>query len=258
MNLEQKKRLPTQKYMNKSNYMLLHFRKHGLSRGDRVGYYISNRKEALFAMLAAISIGATWGGPLPTYGCRAFLAQLRDLVLHLNLKAGDVAYAHAPVGWAVWDYMITNLAIGVKLFLFDGGLDCCKEGYTVWDNISANNISFAFLSPYYLDYFEKENIIPRPGTNLDCLKIIALTGSPIRPQNYKFLLNNVKKDLFILSLYGILNLSGNSVCGKRGEIIVTKPNPAFPICLWKDDDNSKLNEEYFSKYKGVWCQNDEG
>ncbi|GIY37652.1 acetoacetyl-CoA synthetase [Caerostris darwini] len=383
------------------------FRKHGLSRGDRVGYYMSNRKEALFTMLATISIGAIWGGPLPTHGCRvasnlmkivdpkfiitvdhfqlngehfypinnlsvvaqglpnlekviivvtqketlsrdisdipksifldnflqsskspdgmvahltfeqlsfshpininftsgttgipkgvvhsagAFLAQLRDLALHLNLKAGDVAYAHAPVGWAVWDYMITNLAIGVTVFLFDGGLDCCKEGYTVWDNISANNISFAFLSPYYLDYFEKENIIPRPGTNLDCLKIIALTGSPIRPQNYKFLLNNVKKDLFILSLYGstevlgtftscdlnstlhtcecqvpslgvdlhIFDEEGNSVFGKRGEIIVTKPNPAFPICLWKDDDNSKLNEEYFSKYKGVWCQNDEG
>ncbi|CAL1286780.1 unnamed protein product, partial [Larinioides sclopetarius] len=47
------------------------FRKHGLKKGDRVGCYLSNRKEAVFAMLAATSIGAIWGGPLPYYGSRA-------------------------------------------------------------------------------------------------------------------------------------------------------------------------------------------
>ncbi|GFX05663.1 acetoacetyl-CoA synthetase [Trichonephila clavipes] len=44
------------------------FRKHGLQKGDRVACYMSNRKEAIFAMLATLSIGAIWGGPQPFLG----------------------------------------------------------------------------------------------------------------------------------------------------------------------------------------------
>ncbi|GFY75890.1 acetoacetyl-CoA synthetase [Trichonephila inaurata madagascariensis] len=47
------------------------FRKHGLQKGDTVACYMSNRKEAIYAMLAATSIGAIWGGPQPFFGARA-------------------------------------------------------------------------------------------------------------------------------------------------------------------------------------------
>ncbi|GBO33712.1 Acetoacetyl-CoA synthetase [Araneus ventricosus] len=47
------------------------FRKHGLTVGDRVACIMTNRKEAIFAMLATTSIGAIWSGPLPFHGSRA-------------------------------------------------------------------------------------------------------------------------------------------------------------------------------------------
>ncbi|GFU50087.1 acetoacetyl-CoA synthetase [Trichonephila clavipes] len=47
------------------------FKKHGLKKGDTVACYMSNRKEAIYAMLAATSIGAIWGGPQPFLGARA-------------------------------------------------------------------------------------------------------------------------------------------------------------------------------------------
>ncbi|XP_042895655.1 acetoacetyl-CoA synthetase-like isoform X4 [Parasteatoda tepidariorum] len=47
------------------------FRKAGLQKGDRVACYMSNRKEAVYAMLAATSMGAVFGGPLPFYGAKA-------------------------------------------------------------------------------------------------------------------------------------------------------------------------------------------
>ncbi|XP_055934201.1 acetoacetyl-CoA synthetase-like [Argiope bruennichi] len=380
------------------------FRKHGLSSGDRVAYYISNIKEALFAMLATVSIGAIWGGPLPFYGSRmassimkvldpkliisvdhfqaygeiynpidslpfivkelsniekviivptrketlqrdlsnipnsiflddflksgmatcgevpdlkfeqlpfnyptiinftsgttgdpkgvvhsagAILAQLRDFALHLNLKEGDVVFTHSPVGWAVWDYMIPNLALGVTLFLFNGSPEYIGN-FNIWDTFKENRVTFALMAPTYIDVFASKSIIPR--AILDSLKIIGLTGSAIRPQDYKFLLNNVKKDLIIASIYGatetmgtfsscdlnssfyececqvpslgvdlhIFEEKGNSVIGKRGEVVITTPNPALPVYLWNDEKNLKMNKEYFSKHPGVWCQNDEG
>ncbi|GFT97653.1 acetoacetyl-CoA synthetase [Trichonephila clavipes] len=47
------------------------FRKHGLQKGDMVACYMSNRKEAIYAMLAVTSIGAIWGGPQPFLGAKA-------------------------------------------------------------------------------------------------------------------------------------------------------------------------------------------
>ncbi|GFX60406.1 acetoacetyl-CoA synthetase [Trichonephila clavipes] len=66
------------------------FRKHGLTIGDRVGAYISNSKEALFAMLAATSIGAIWSGALPYYGTRAVCSIMKKIDPKIVI-AGDRA-----------------------------------------------------------------------------------------------------------------------------------------------------------------------
>ncbi|CAL1286768.1 unnamed protein product, partial [Larinioides sclopetarius] len=46
------------------------FKKNGLQKGDRVACYMSNRREAIYAMLAAASMGAMFGGPSPFYGTK--------------------------------------------------------------------------------------------------------------------------------------------------------------------------------------------
>ncbi|GBN69060.1 Acetoacetyl-CoA synthetase [Araneus ventricosus] len=53
------------------------FRKHGLRKGDRIGGYISNIKEAVFAFLAALSIGAIWSAATPYLGPRALFNMLK-------------------------------------------------------------------------------------------------------------------------------------------------------------------------------------
>ncbi|GFX60405.1 acetoacetyl-CoA synthetase [Trichonephila clavipes] len=66
------------------------FRKHGVTIGDRVAAYISNSKEALFAMLAATSIGAIWSGALPYYGLRAVCSIMQKIDPKIII-AGDRA-----------------------------------------------------------------------------------------------------------------------------------------------------------------------
>ncbi|GIY39599.1 acetoacetyl-CoA synthetase [Caerostris darwini] len=382
------------------------FRKQGLTVGDRVACIMTNRKEAMFAMLATTSIGAIWSGPLPFHGARAisnlvkfvdpkiifaldhfqdegeeidnfdklveaakatpnvkkvivlatrqqsinrlseipksmlledflqsgkhsdgtlpelvfeqlpfdhpiainftsgttglpkgvlhsagtFIAVLRDFGLHLNLRNGDTVYTYCPVGWSVWDNPIPSLALGVKLFLFSGSAKFPKKGFTLWDCLSKYKCTYACLTPACLDYLEKNNVVPQPGMNFDSLKVVALGASPSKIRNFEFLHNRVNKNLFVSSIYGAtevfgafsgfdLNLPsyssecqvpslgvdlhvfddfGTSVVGKRGEMVVTTPTPSFPVYLWNDKNNAKLKETYFSKYEGVWSQNDEG
>ncbi|CAL1286783.1 unnamed protein product, partial [Larinioides sclopetarius] len=105
-------------------------------------------------------------------------------------------------------------------------------------------------------------------------------ASPSKIRNFDFLYKKVKKDLFVSSIYGatevfgafsgfdlnmpgyssecqvpalgvdlhVFDMEGRSIVGKRGETVVKTPSPSFPVYLWKDENNEKLKDTYFSKY----------
>ncbi|GBN53442.1 Acetoacetyl-CoA synthetase [Araneus ventricosus] len=219
-----------------------------------------------------------------------FISGLRDLALHWNLRNGDTVYTYCPVGWSVWDIHLPCLAIGAKIFLFDGSPDYKKKGFTLWDCLSKYKVTYAYLSPSCLNTLESAGVEPEPGMNFESLKIIGIGSGPSQIRNFEFLQGKVNKNLFVSSIYGatesfgmfsgidlntpcyssecqvpalgcdlhVFDTEGRSVVGRRGEMVVKTPTPAFPIYLWKDENNERLNETYFSKYPGVWSQNDEG
>ncbi|KFM80143.1 Acetoacetyl-CoA synthetase, partial [Stegodyphus mimosarum] len=382
------------------------FRKHGLQIGDTVACYMSNRKEAIFAMLATTSIGAIWGGPTPYYGSRAstniirkmeakflitidhhldmgkdynlmeniptianscpllekiiiipsrnetktkgishirnsyfledflnsgrnpdgtvpdiifeqlpfshpicvnftsgttglpkgpvhsagvMITHFKNIALHYNLRNGDVALSPYPMGWTLWGSIVPCIALGVKLFLYCGSPYHVKDGRNIWDIFSQYKVKYALFVTSILDRLEKFQIVPRPELNLEHYQVQLIGGSPAKMQNFHFVHNKVKKDVFVGSQYGStesfgcisgfdLNLpsyageiqapalgmdvrcvdkNGCFVIGERGEAVIATPAPNFPLRLWKDDNNSILKETYLTKYPGVWYQNDE-
>ncbi|KAG8195207.1 hypothetical protein JTE90_027950 [Oedothorax gibbosus] len=381
------------------------FRKNGLQMGDRVACYMSNRKEAVYAFLAATSIGAIWGGPLPFYGdkaaskiirpmlpkflftvdrfldlkvektllnnipvivkdldclekiiicpskqetlsmdikkidprcvflddflktgrnpdgtvptltfeqlpfnypicinftsgttgqpkglihgCGTLLPLFRDFGLHCNLKQGDVVLTPYPVGWNLWNLFISCFALGVKVLLMNGCPFYPEIGF--WDMMDKYKVAYAFLATTVVDRMEKSDVVPRPGCKLEHLKMLTVGASPVKLQNFDFLLNRVKKDMFLNCLYGATEVigvfsgfdynlpvfsaeiqapalgvdlkcfdsEGNSVVGQKGEMVICTPNPAFPVAVWNDAKGRRLEELYLQKFPGVWCQNDE-
>ncbi|GFY51698.1 acetoacetyl-CoA synthetase [Trichonephila inaurata madagascariensis] len=126
-------------------------------------------------------------------------------------------------------------------------------------------------------------------SNFDHFKTVCIAGSPVKAQNVKYIQDNVKKDLFVASLYGSteshgffsgfdLNLpsyagevqvpalgkdiscfdkNGHPVYGQLGELVLTVRSPSFPLYLWKDEDGSVMKKTYLSKFPGTWCPGDE-
>ncbi|GIY39598.1 acetoacetyl-CoA synthetase [Caerostris darwini] len=151
----------------------------------------------------------------------SFIAQLRDFGIHYNLKSGDTIYTYCPVGWSVWDDPIPSLALGVTLILFNGSP---QYRWTLWDCLSTSWMNF------------------------DSLKIILLEAAPSKQRNFEFLLNNVKKDLFIASSYGATEVFGNfsGFDLRRPALSSECQAPALGVDLQVFDDH------------GVWRQSDEG
>ncbi|CAL1298496.1 unnamed protein product [Larinioides sclopetarius] len=233
--------------------------------------------------------GTTGLSKAPVHAAGCLISQLSYVVLNFNLKSGDVLHNCYPVGWALWDFFVVCLAWGVKLFLYAGDPVLDWNGYNAWDTLSHFKVTYTFLVTSMVDRLEKQDIVPGPNTNLDSLKFLSLGGSPVKPQNYFFIHNKVKKDCFVCSKYGAteifgyfsgfdLNLpvyagevqtpalgvdihcydeKGNSVVNNRGKMILATPTPALPTSIWKDHDSSIMKETYLSKYPGVWCQHDE-
>ncbi|XP_055933995.1 acetoacetyl-CoA synthetase-like isoform X2 [Argiope bruennichi] len=225
------------------------------------------------------------------HGIGSLIGELRDFIFILDLKKGDRLFSHYPVGWSVWDYPLPSLSLGITVFLYAGCPTYTRLGFNLWNIFSKYKITYSFIATPYIDHLDKKNIVPDPGMNFDHFKVLSMGASPVKPKNYEYIYDKVKKDVFLGTLYGAtetfgdvtafdynspsymnecqvpalgvdfhcFDKVGNSVIGKRGEIVIGKPTPSLPMYLWKDKNNERLMASYFNKYDGkVWCQNDEG
>ncbi|GFY52114.1 acetoacetyl-CoA synthetase, partial [Trichonephila inaurata madagascariensis] len=68
------------------------FRKFGLKKGDVVVCYMSNRKEAVYAMLGAVSLGCIWSGALPLLGPKAVLNRFKQVNPKLLITVDRFVY----------------------------------------------------------------------------------------------------------------------------------------------------------------------
>ncbi|KAG8198897.1 hypothetical protein JTE90_015109 [Oedothorax gibbosus] len=225
----------------------------------------------------------------PVHSAGSIISHMTNIVFYWNLNKGDVVHTCYPVGWTLWDAFVPCLAWGVTVLLYAGNMLLERQGDNLWDIFSRYKVTYCFLPTSIVDKLEKYNILPRPNTNLDSLKFLTMGGSPVKAQNYLFIRNHIKEDVFVCSQYGstetfgafcgfdlnqpvyageiqapslgmdirCFDEEGKSVVNKRGEMVLAAPTPALPIYIWRDEDNSVLKETYLSKYPGVWCQNDE-
>jgi acetoacetyl-CoA synthetase len=135
-----------------------------------------------------------------------------------------------------------------------------------------------------------ENAGVKPGSQYDLspLKAMCSTGSPLSPESFRFVYNEVKKDINLASISGGTDIiscfalgcpilpvyeeelqcrglgmaveawdeTGKPVVGQQGELVCVKSFPSMPIYFWNDPDWSKYKKAYFDKYEGVWCHGD--
>ncbi|XP_055951378.1 acetoacetyl-CoA synthetase-like [Argiope bruennichi] len=220
-------------------------------------------------------------GGLLTTAKEHYLNRDRDLGKQINLLL------MSPAGWVSWNIFISYIYTGITIIVFEGVPYFLSPTY-LWDLVDKYQISTLFFTPSILDELEKRNYVPTSKHSLESLELFISGGSIVKPNNYEFVYNKVKKDIIFTSSYASTELmgscmifdrtlpiyrgeiscpslaidlacvddSGNSVLGEVGELVIKKPTPSLPLGLWGDSDASRYKQAYFSKYSRKFAFDD--
>jgi len=215
------------------------------------------------------------------------LNHLKELIIHADLKRDDtIIYMTAP-SWMMWNWLISALAVGSRIVLFDGNPGYPDLG-TMWKLIDDEKITFFGTSATYINLLKSEGFKPKEKYNLGSLKSIGQTGSPLSADGFEFVYQHIKGDVHFNSLSGGTDINGCFVIGspvlpvyagelqspalgmkvkaydekgtpiydKQGELVCEAPAPSMPLYFWNDPDMKKYKDAYFAVYPNVWRHGD--
>jgi acetoacetyl-CoA synthetase len=213
------------------------------------------------------------------------LEHLKALSLHQDLRPGDVFTWYTTTGWMMWNYLASGLLAGVTIVLYDGSATYPGTD-RLWRLAADHGVSYLGVGAPYLVACMKAGL--RPGEGLSALRGIGSTGSPLPPEAFGWVYQQVKDDVLLGSFSGGTDLctgfvgpcpllpvragiisgrclgalveaydaDGKPVAGEVGELVITKPMPSMPVGFWNDPGGVRYRESYFSTYPGVWRHGD--
>ncbi|WP_223789251.1 acetoacetate--CoA ligase [Marinicella meishanensis] len=215
------------------------------------------------------------------------LQHLKELMLHGNVAADKRLFYFTTCGWMMWNWMASTLATGATLVLYDGS-PFYPNGERLFDLVDRHDITHFGTSAKWISAVEKAGIQPRKSHQLSTLETIFSTGSPLMPESFDYVYEQVKNDVCLSSISGgtdicscfalgnsnlpvyrgqlqclglgmsvkVLDEQQHSVVGEPGELSCDRAFPSMPVYFWHDPKHGKYKSAYFDKYAEIWCHSD--
>jgi acetoacetyl-CoA synthetase len=217
----------------------------------------------------------------------ALLKHLCEQQLHSDVKPGDRLFYFTTLGWMMWNWLISGLASGATLVLYDGS-PFVRNGAILFDLADAERVTHFGTSAKFIDAIAKAGLEPAKTHELASVRTILSTGSPLVPEGFDYVYRAVKRDACLSSISGgtdicgcfvlgnpilpvwrgeiqcralglaveVYDDQGRPVRGRKGELVCTRPFPSMPIGFWNDPDGARYRAAYFEKFPGVWTHGD--
>jgi acetoacetyl-CoA synthetase len=212
---------------------------------------------------------------------------LKELMLHTDLKREDTIFYFTTCGWMMWNWLTSSLAVGATLVLYDGNPFHPHPG-VLWEMAQDEKLTVFGTSAGYIAALMNAGVKPGKTYDLNPLRAVLSTGSPLSIEGFEFIYEEVKADLQLASISGGTDLNGcfalgnpmgpvyagelqcrglamdvrafdeagNEIVGAQGELVCCKPFPSMPIYFWDDPDGSKYRDAYFDVYPNIWRHGD--
>ncbi|MEA2161113.1 MAG: acetoacetyl-CoA synthetase [Solirubrobacteraceae bacterium] len=207
--------------------------------------------------------------------------------LHLDAQADDRIFWFSTTGWMMWNFLVGVLLSEASIVLYDGNPGYPDLG-TLWDLAADTEMTLFGTSAAFIAACMKEGVELRSGRDLSALRAVGSTGSPLSPEGFRWVYDQLGSETWLFSTSGGTDMctafvggvptlpvylgeiqarclgasveawdpSGKPLVDEVGELVITKPMPSMPIYFWGDEDGSRYNESYFEMYPGVWRHGD--
>ncbi|MCF6321629.1 MAG: acetoacetate--CoA ligase [Rhizobiaceae bacterium] len=215
------------------------------------------------------------------------LQHLKEHQLHCDIRSGDRVFYFTTCGWMMWNWLASALASGATLMLYDGS-PFYPDGNILFDYCEQEKFTLFGTSAKYIDAVRNAGLSPKDSHNLDALRTMTSTGSPLADENFHFVYSNIKTDIHLASMSGGTDIAACFVLGiptlpvfigeiqgpalgmasdvwsdegkplrdEKGELVCYKPFPSMPIKFWNDENGSQYHKAYFDRFDNVWCHGD--
>jgi acetoacetyl-CoA synthetase len=212
---------------------------------------------------------------------------LKEHGLLCDVKRGDRLFYFTTCGWMMWNWLMSGLASGATLLLYDGS-PTYPNANILFDYADAEDMTFFGTSAKYIDALRKAGLRPRDTHRLANMRIMTSTGSPLVPEGFDYVYDAIKPDIHLASISG-----GTDICGcfvgcdptrpvwrgeiqapalgmavtvfgedgqpqtaGKGELVCTRPFPSMPVGFWNDPDGRKYHDAYFARFENIWHHGD--
>ena len=215
------------------------------------------------------------------------LQHLKEHQLHCDVKPGDRVFYFTTCGWMMWNWLVTALASGATLVLYDGA-PFHPDGHRLFELAESVGITLFGTSAKFIDAVNKAGIEPVRSHRLGAVRTITSTGSPLAPESFDFVYRSIKSDVHLASISGgtdivscfvggnpnapvwrgeiqaaalgmdvhVFDGDGRELEDEPGELVCCTPFPSMPVGFWNDPDGAKYHAAYFEQFPGVWCHGD--
>jgi len=255
------------------------------SPGEELAFAAVEFDHPLFVMYSS---GTTGVPKCIVHGHGGTLLQhLKEHLLHCDHDEKDRLFYFTTCGWMMWNWLVSGLAAGTTLILFDGA-PFFDDGRGLWKMAERERVTVFGTSAKYIAALEKAGVRPIDEFELPALRAVLSTGSPLAPESFDFVYGGIGSDLQLASIAGgtdilscfaignpvlpvrrgelqcrglgmaveIYNDAGEPVIEERGELVCTKPFPSAPVGFWNDEDNARYRAAYFDCFPGIWAHGD--
>ena len=215
------------------------------------------------------------------------IQHLKELMLHVDLDRKDSIFYFTTCGWMMWNWLVSSLAVGSTIVLYDGS-PFYPNYSSLWKLAEDLNITVFGTSAKFIAACQEAGVKPIQSQNLNKMRAILSTGSPLVEENYDYIYNDVKNDVMLSSISGGTDLiscfalgnpmlpvyrgeiqcrglgmavesydiNGKFHFNQKGELVCKIAFPSMPIYFWNDENGQKYYQAYFSTYPEIWHHGD--
>ncbi len=213
--------------------------------------------------------------------------QLKELVLHNDVKPLDRMLYITSCSWMMWNWQLAALGGGCSIVLYDGN-PSYPETSAIWRVLEREQVTIFGLSASYVHALMAAGFSPKNAVNLEHLRLISQTGSALSEDGFDYIYQEIKSDLHFNSIAGgtdingcfsignplspvysnelqspglgmqinCYNEKGKPVRDEQGELVCEFPIPSMPLYFFNDPQGQRYHDAYFNVFPGVWHHGD--